>query len=148
MSAQLDPIKAFRYVPLSDGIHELIFYEGTAEALEACFTSLDDIFFKLSADEPLLLLSDIRQSGTPPIGPLVSLARRLLRKYPRHPMPYNAVLHSEEGRIFRAFALVMEQLAGLYLARVRFFSASERDQAMMWLLEKRGTNGKPPRAQR
>jgi hypothetical protein len=128
---------AFQYNLLPDGIHELILLAPTKAALDECFARLEQIFASTPPGEPVLLLSDTRQSGIPPLGLLISFSRRLFHRYPNHRVIFDALLHQQEGQLFRAFSAVVQRLAGLYRARVQFFHADERQQAIDWLLEQR-----------
>lgn len=137
MSTSLDRVEGFEYKQLDHNIHELCFHESTVATLNACFACLDTIFSGAPPDETLLLLSDIRQSGIPPVAHLWSLARRVMDKHPNRPATCNVVLHNLDSRFARVFMVVMEQLAGLYRARVQFYRGDKQEQALAWLLENR-----------
>lgn len=124
------------YTALPAGIHELTLHTASLKALEQCFARLDTLLAHAPPHQPLLLLSDIRQSGVPRHQDLLRLALRLLRRYPQHPPLFNAVLH-DTPPAFKIFVMVMEQLALLYRAQVRFFPADQRLQAIDWLLAHR-----------
>ncbi|MBC7809727.1 MAG: hypothetical protein H7175_01200, partial [Burkholderiales bacterium] len=59
----------FIYAHLPENIHQLTLHTSSLTALTSCFDQLDAIFASAPQDKPLLLLSDIRQSGTPPLTP-------------------------------------------------------------------------------
>jgi hypothetical protein len=117
---------------LPDGIHELVLVASNSEALRQCFSYLDDLFAGASQAQPLLILSDIRQSGIPSPHLLWQFARALLTKHPSPPRAYNAVLQNQNAMV-KVFMVVMAQLARLYGAQVRFFRDDEREQAIAWL---------------
>jgi hypothetical protein len=121
-------------VYLAEGIHKITLLISTEEALTECFAHLDNIFAQHPHAEPLRIISDIRQSGVPPLTNLWEYARHLFIKHPQFPVIYDAILH-DYGRLFSAFSFVVIQLASLYGARVRFFSADQYDEAVNWLLE-------------
>src|SRR5262245_9949241 len=106
-----------RYLPV--GIHELVFYAPTERALRQGFVYLDAIFAQAPLERPLLILSDVRQSGIPPAMPLMGLANKLRQKYPKRPLTCNAIVYPQ-GQLSSVFISVMEQLAVLYQARIRF----------------------------
>jgi hypothetical protein len=133
------------YNILPEGIHELVLLASTEKALDECFVYLDDIFSQAPVDQPLLLMSDIRQSGIPPAAHLWRNAREFLRKFPRRPHIYDAILHAED-RTPKVLLVTVGQLAGLYGATVRFFNSHQRDEAIAWLCDQLGpaSHPKPP----
>ena len=137
MPSSPESLEECTYTYLPEGIHELILITPSEKALHQCFAFLDPIFAQAPLDRPLLLLSDIRQAGIPPAMSLLGLASNLREKYPQRPMICNAVVYPQ-ARLSSVFISVMEQLAVLYQARIRFV-ADEREAALAWLL----TNVKP-----
>src|SRR5262245_31215692 len=119
MASLPEPLEECTYLYLAEGIHELTLRTPTEQALRQCFAYLDTIFSKAPVDQPLLLLSDIRQSGVPPAMPMWGLASSLRQQHPQRPLTYNAILYPR-GRLSSFFILVMEQLAVLYQARIHF----------------------------
>jgi hypothetical protein len=104
---------------------------------------LDGLFAGASQAQPLLILSDIRQSGVPAPHLLWQFARSLLAKYPTPPKVHNAILH-KPGSMVKVFSVVMTQLARLFGAQVRFFTESERVRAIAWLKQQRAAVETPP----
>jgi len=136
MASLPEPLEECTYTYLVEGIHELTFRMPSEQALRQCFAYLDTIFSQAPTDQPLLLLSDIRQSGVPPAMPMWGLASSLRQNHPQRPLTYNAIVYPR-GRISSFFILVMEQLAVLYQARIRFV-AEEYETAKQWLLQSKG----------
>lgn len=136
MSALRNEQPEFSYTLLPENVHELTLRAPTLETLNSCFDQLDAIFASAPETRPILLLSDIRQSGTPPLTALMQHTQRLRSKYPQHQFVYDAVLHNMSGVMATTFIKVLHQLAILFGARVAFFRADQRDDAVAWLLEK------------
>jgi hypothetical protein len=136
-----EPIEECEYYSLSEGIHELVFHSATESSIAQCFKHLYFIFEQASLKQPLLLLSDIRESGVLPTNELWRQSRRLLAQFPHHPTVYNAVVYMPSP-LFRMFTAIMEQLAQLFGAKIAFFEGTEREKAIAWLIEQRQAGGK------
>jgi hypothetical protein len=124
----------FSYHLLAENIHLLTIHTATVEAVHLCFRQLHTIFAIALPYKPLLLLSDIREAGMPPLVPLWQHSQRLHAKYPHPPTICNAVLHNLSGIKYLSFLRVMEQLAELFGAHTGFFTADEAELAISWLL--------------
>jgi hypothetical protein len=121
------------YIALPDGIHKLTLLASSNLALDQCFYHLDIIFYQADLNKPLLLLSDIRESGIPPIRHLWRHGRYLFERYPQLPPIYNAIVY-RHNVIASGLTPVINQLAALYGAQA-YFSQEETD-AIRWLLER------------
>jgi hypothetical protein len=125
----------FTYNYLPDDIHELILHTPTPSALHECLQQVKVILYEAQDEQPIRLLSDIRQSGIPPVGQLWELTRYLFDLYPQHPAIYDAILHNLEGKFLQSFLALMGLLSQIGHAKVGFFNHDQRDQAIAWLLE-------------
>jgi hypothetical protein len=134
MSSKLNPAEEFTYTYLPEGIHQLVLHKPTITALNQCFSHLYTIFSNAPENESILLISDITESGVPPLRPLWTFARILRERYPKHGGIYDAIIYPK-GEIATLFMIVVEQLAKLYQARVGFFCEDEQDQVIPWLLD-------------
>ena len=135
-----DRLEECEYVYLPQGIHLLSLSAGTEKTVRECFAHLSSIFKSAPHNAPILILSDITHSGVPPLALLWRYSRGLLSQFPQMPLAYDAIIHQQDGRLFSAFVVVMEQLARLSGARVAFFREHERAEAFAWLL----SQGKKP----
>jgi len=135
-----DRFEECSYAYLPDGIHLLSLSAGTEKSVRECFAHLSSIFNEAPPNAPILILSDITNSGVPPLAPLWRYSRGLLSQFPQRPPTCNAIIHQQDSRLFAAFMVVMQQLARLFGARVAFFREHERAEAIAWLL----SQGKKP----
>jgi hypothetical protein len=137
-----DRLEECEYAYLPQGIHVLTLSARTEKSIRECFAHLNSIFKEAPPNAPILILSDITNSGVPPLTPLWRYSRRLLSQFPQHLLACDAIIHRQDGRLFPAFVVVMEQLARLFGARVAFFREQERAEAIAWLLaQPRKTGG-------
>lgn len=135
MTLQVDPSKGCTYEVLPSGIHVFTFTGKSPTALDEFFVILTNL---LATTDPsvqvLRYIVDVTDaSGQAPINEMVRRFQRLETALPQRPRGRTAIIH--QGNVFLSLANTL--LGALAPAGdvTRFFNATEREQAMRWLLE-------------
>ena len=129
------------YTRWPNGVHEFVLHDNTRAAFEECYVLLNTILGEQPPDQPIRWLFDLREAGIAHIGYIWQLTRQLVDNH--HPLPviYEVVLHNLHGILADTFTKLVEMLAILPGAHLRFFAGDTREVALQWLLDHSTSTG-------
>ena len=116
---------------LESGIHHFIWFDNSRDAVYAQAEFYKEINARLSPDETILLLIDLRQAGAPPFKILTDV---IGKSGMRSDVNYRTAYLSDDTTlpILMKNFVVSNRISG----NRGFFKSDEEDQALEWLLEK------------
>ncbi|MDX2163588.1 MAG: hypothetical protein SF162_19895 [bacterium] len=121
------------YVLREDGIHQFTFKASVPGAIDAWMEQVSGIYAHVTADDTLLFLIDLRESGTLPIAYTFQKARIWLKTLHVHPNVRLAMLHNDEVLI----SLITTFMDALRLGHLKTatFRRAQAQAAIDWLLQ-------------
>jgi hypothetical protein len=128
------------YAAHDNGIHECIFVEGSKASVDVLYGHIERNLQQMRPDDLALYLIDgshIRR--TPPIAYIFQRARDFERRYPVKPRSRFAIIFQASTfmSIIDVFVRNMHSFS-CQDHQVSFFSESQRDEAVEWLLSQKG----------
>lgn len=123
------------YVGREDGIHEFIVHKPTRNAIDIQSDALLNILMNSDPDQPLFILTDLRESGVPPLRYATGKTKEVMQTYFAQygdtvRLTYVAYIVSSNS-LLHTFKFFLDQLARGKV-RMRFFD--NREDAETWLL--------------
>ncbi|MEQ8672131.1 MAG: hypothetical protein RLP44_21005 [Aggregatilineales bacterium] len=123
------------YISHDNGIHEFINHAATRQAVDILLEKVFEIVSALAANEPLLVLNDLTESGIPPLRYAMSRSKELVKHYyDGTPTQQNPVLMAyvvQSNSMVSTFKFLIEQL-GRGTTTIKIFN--DRESAMAWLV--------------
>ena len=119
----------------TDGVHHLSPLQSSGAAIKAMLDHMDRVLLDWPVEQKVRVMADFKGIGVPPTRESIPYLLAFLRRKTRNPHQQArlAYIYSQaaQGRVLRSF-LVVQRFLPLRVT-VRFFSESEKDQALEWL---------------
>jgi hypothetical protein len=120
-----------QYSHLGNGIHQFVFQKATREAVDQHVTQLEKIY-ESEPNALIRVMIDLRPSGWPPMAYTASALRQSNGRYPNRPTARYAFIYN--AGFLLSVARTFFDLLNPSRGAARFFSGSEADKAVDWLL--------------
>lgn len=122
-----------KYRQLDNGIHELVFLEGSPRAIDEMFGHLEKFLLNPPPGEPVRLVIIVAAGQRIPLTYSLRRTRDWLVRVRRYPPTYIAMVQSFESRM--SIILNFVKAIRTHHVGMRWFQGEHYDEAVRWLLE-------------
>ena len=124
--------KHCEYEKMENDIHRLIILKATKHSVDEYLEYLGEIIQAHEGNEPILLLTDLRSGGVPPVTHVYSAAKKFFDEVGR-PSLRAAYIHNSNA--FIKLGQTFLRLLELNSTREFFEGDNAEEEAIAWLLE-------------